>query len=46
MFVTNRVQLIRDNSNTNQWHYVDTKSNPADDASRGLNVTNIKRVQR
>ena len=25
VFVANRVQLIHDNSNTNQWHYVDTK---------------------
>ena len=32
--------------NTNQWHYVDTKSNPADDASRDLDVTNRKKVQR
>ena len=46
VFVANRVQLIHDNSNTNQWHYVDTKSNPADDASRGLDVTNTKKVQR
>ena len=43
VFVANRVQLIHDNSNTNQWHYVDTKCNPADDASRGLDVTNIQR---
>ena len=35
VFVANRVQLIHDNSNTNQWHYVDTKSNTADDPSRG-----------
>ena len=46
VFVANRVQLIHDNSNTNQWHYVDTNSNPADDASRGLDVTNTKKVQR
>ena len=46
MFLANRVQLIHDNSNTNQWHYVDTKCNPADDASSGLDVTNTKKVQR
>ena len=46
VFVSNRVQLIRDNSNTNQLHYFDTKSNPADNASRGLDVTNTKKVQR
>ena len=45
-FVPNRVYLIHNNSNTNQWHYVDTKSNPADNASRGLDVTNAKKVQR
>ena len=36
VFVVNRVQLIRDHSHLNQWRYVDTKENPADDASRGL----------
>ena len=46
VFVANRVQLIRYNSNTNQWHYVYTKSNPSDDASKGLDVTNAKKVQR
>ena len=46
VYVANRVQLICDNSNTNQWHYVHTKSNPAIDASRGLDVTNTKKVQR
>ena len=44
--VCGRVQLIHDNSNTNQWHYVDTERNPADDASRGLDVANTKKVQR
>ena len=38
------VQLIQDNSNTNQWHYVDTKSNPDNDASKGMDVTNVKKV--
>ena len=46
MFVINRVQLIHDNSNNDKWHYVDNKSNPADDTSRGLDVTNTKKVQR
>ena len=44
--MANGVQLIHDSSNTNQWHYVYTKSNPADDASRGLNVTNTTKVPR
>ena len=46
VFVANRAQPICDNSNTNQWHYVDTKINPADDASRDLDVTNTKKVWR
>ena len=35
-FVANRISMIRDGSNTNDWYYIDTKQNPADDASRGL----------
>ena len=31
IFVVNRVQLIRENSDVNQWMYVDSRSNPADD---------------
>ena len=46
VFVANRMQLICDNSNANQWHCVHTKSNPANDASRGLDVKNTKKVQR
>ena len=33
-FVANRVQGIRDHTSPDQWHYIDTKDNPADDASR------------
>ena len=36
VFVANRVQEIQEKSSVKQWRYVDTKSNPADDASRGL----------
>ncbi|XP_054762932.2 uncharacterized protein LOC129269456 [Lytechinus pictus] len=36
VFVANRVQLIRDNTNPKAWFYIDTKMNPADDASRGM----------
>ena len=46
VFVTNRVQLIRDHSDLSQWRYVDTESNPADDASRGLDGPSILRQQR
>ncbi|XP_070566165.1 uncharacterized protein [Ptychodera flava] len=37
-FVANRINIIREGSDRKQWKYVDTKSNPADDASRGLTV--------
>ena len=36
VFVANRVQLIQDSTSVDQWKYVETKLNPADDASRGL----------
>ena len=36
VFLANRVQLIRDFTSPEQWRYVDTVNNPADDASRGL----------
>ncbi|XP_051802834.1 uncharacterized protein LOC127533562 [Acanthochromis polyacanthus] len=42
IFVANRVQLIRENTDPNQWHYVDTVENPADHASRGLQATQIR----
>jgi hypothetical protein len=35
IFVTNRVQIIRDFSEPGQWNYVNTNENPADTASRG-----------
>ena len=34
-FVANRVQGIRDHTSPDKWPYIDTKDNPADDASRG-----------
>ena len=46
IFVANRVQLIRDHSHPNQWKYVATKENPADDASRGLNGLALLEGQR
>ncbi|XP_061897713.1 uncharacterized protein LOC133646409 [Entelurus aequoreus] len=41
IYVANRVQLIRDNSDPSQWYYVDTSENPADHASRGLHASDI-----
>ena len=35
-FVANRVQEIHNCTKPDQWHYVETDSNPADAASRGL----------
>ena len=40
-FVANRVQSIRDYSEPNQWKRVDTKKNPADEASRGLSAEEL-----
>ncbi|XP_071094897.1 uncharacterized protein [Haliotis cracherodii] len=37
-FVANRVQIIREASDKNQWNYINTKSNPADAASRGMKI--------
>ncbi len=36
VFVANRVSQIRDHSEPTQWGYVNTKENPADEASRGI----------
>ncbi|XP_062415351.1 uncharacterized protein LOC134107519 [Pungitius pungitius] len=40
-FVANRVTTIRDNSEVDQWRYVPTSLNPADDASRGLKAEDL-----
>ena len=37
-FVRNRIAVIHDLSEVNQWRFVDSKHNPADDASRGLSI--------
>ena len=37
-FAANRIATIRDASLPIQWRYVNTKSNPADDALRGLSI--------
>lgn len=45
-FVANRVAAIRDATELSQWKYIESKSNPADDATRGQNadkLTNNKR---
>ena len=35
-YVANRLAIIHEGSDVNQWHYVKTSLNPADDASRGV----------
>lgn len=40
-FVANRVTTIRDATKVSQWKYVNTKDNPADDASRGSKVNDL-----
>ena len=35
-YVASRVAFIREDSSPSQWRYIDTKSNPADYASRGV----------
>ena len=40
-FVANRVQMIRSNTDTKEWRYIDTHNNPADHTSRGLSVEEL-----
>ena len=46
LFVTNRVRMILNHCKKTQWKYVETKSNLADDASRGLNISSYLKNQR
>lgn len=46
LFVANRVQAIHDASNVDQWRYVTSSQNPADDASRGQTVANFVKNDR
>ena len=38
VYVANRVQFIRDHTSPDQWRYVQSGSNPADEASRAMNA--------
>ena len=40
-FVANQVQCIREYTKPHQWRRVDTKENPADEASRGLSAQEL-----
>ena len=39
-FVANRVQAIQEYSSANQWNYIPSEDNPADDTSRGMAFKN------
>ena len=41
VFVANQVQQIRENSTPDQWKYIETKENPADESSRGLSPQDL-----
>lgn len=41
-FVSNRIHSILESTNVNQWHHVNTISNPADASSRGLNIEKLQ----
>jgi len=41
VFVANRVQQIHEHTQAQQWQYIDTHSNPADAASRGLTAKQL-----
>ena len=41
VFVANRVQQIHEHTQAQQWQYIDTRSNPADAASRGLTAKQL-----
>lgn len=45
-FVANKISVIHENSQPSQWRYVNTKLNPADDASRGLSAEELVNNER
>ena len=46
IYVANRTRKIRDQTEKNQWRYISTVENPADDTSRGLSITDKDKVHR
>ncbi|XP_045905970.1 uncharacterized protein LOC123971296 [Micropterus dolomieu] len=40
-FVANRIAVIREATDIDQWRYVGTKENPADEASRGMRAEDL-----
>ncbi|XP_072050041.1 uncharacterized protein [Amphiura filiformis] len=45
VFVANRVAVIQDGSEEEQWKYIPSEMNPADYASRGLKVTELSKME-
>lgn len=45
-FVANRVSYIRERTQPQQWRYVSTKENPADHASRGMQIKTFRQSKR
>ncbi|XP_054643496.1 uncharacterized protein LOC129187811 isoform X1 [Dunckerocampus dactyliophorus] len=45
-FVANKVAVIREATEVCQWRYIESKLNPADEASRGLNADSFTSCQR
>ena len=45
-FVANRTAVIRDAADVDQWRYVGSKENPADEASRGLRAEDFLKSRR
>lgn len=45
-FVANRISVIREATDVNQWRYVSSKENPADDASRGMRAEEFLKCRR
>ncbi|XP_078382421.1 uncharacterized protein LOC144665122 [Oculina patagonica] len=41
VFVANRVQEIQENTSVDQWKYIESKQNPADEASRGMKAQEL-----
>ena len=45
-YVANRVAAIQEHNTPSQWRYVDSSSNPADDASRGMTAAEVVSTSR
>ena len=45
-FVGNRIAVIHEGSDPKQWHYVNTRQNPADDVSRGMTAEALTTSER